>query len=228
MKLDVPKLPKKEGERKTERMYRLKRSEIFGSFEDGKGATDMSRAYKVSRQTAFKWKREWLAARDFLEAEPDLIREMKMDAMRVVKAKKILPAQVILDSKPMTNDHRDKLAKAQANTAIDKMRSKGLTIIHLAMDRIELLIDKEKNIKSLAAIISAVAPYVATRKDIGSEMEKPMSERRVEYIQNVMNIYNNKLEQHDKPIEDKGNTADETFEDHELEWTGPEPTTGEY
>jgi len=158
---------------------------IFAMFNDGYNDVHVAERMGVTKQAVGHWHKHWRAARDFMD-DPPAIAKMKKQIEINVKRQS---ARDIIE----THSQRMTLAKQVSN--VDMLREKGLTIIEAAMERVLELVAKEKSIKSLASLIASVAPYSLTRKDANIDKELSIGDRRLAFVQNVMNVYNNNTQQ---------------------------------
>jgi len=179
--------------------------EIYRAFSDGHTCIEVANIFKVSRQAAHLWHKSWLAWIDFSD-EPPVIKQMKEESTKVIT--KYNTSQVVLKEKQM------KSAIARSHTEVDKLRLRFLDIASASIDRIEELIQKEKSVGSLAKVLGAILPYVATKQDGDSNKGLTPDEKRTAFIQNVMNVYN--ISTNQKQL------TDGTTEDGEPEWAPEE------
>ena len=178
--------------------FREQHESVFADFAEGLSPRVVSEKYGVSYQIGCMWRRHWLAIIDFTDDPPKIVA-MKKEAATQIGSH---TATGIIDSK------YKRQAFALRVADINAMRLKGLNIIDLGMDRILELIAKEKSVKSIASVLSAILPYVAVRRDAMGDRGTPLDVKKATFIQNVMNVYNNPQ----KAI------PNETIEDIEPEW----------
>lgn len=173
--------------------------EIYEDFRNGMPCIQVSQKYNVSRQAAHLWHKSWLAWIDFAD-EPPVIKQMKAEAEKLIK---VNTAQSVIKEKQV------KMMVSRSHTEVDKLRLRFMDIANLSLDRIEDLIAEEKSVGSLAKLLGAVLPYVATKQDGDSGKGLTPDEKRTAFIQNVMNVYN---------ISTQKQINDGTTEDSEPEW----------
>lgn len=173
--------------------------EIYEDFRNGMPCIQVSQKYNVSRQAAHLWHKSWLAWIDFAD-EPPVIKQMKAEAEKLIK---VNTAQSVIKEKQV------KMMVSRSHTEVDKLRLRFMDIANLSLDRIEDLIAEEKSVGSLAKLLGAVLPYVATKQDGDSGKGLTPDEKRTAFIQNVMNVYN---------ISTQKQINDGTTEDSETEW----------
>jgi len=187
-------------------IFEINHGAIFNMFNEGYNNVQVAEQMGVTKQAAGHWHQHWRAAKDFMD-DPPAIKAMKKQVEITVRRQS---ANDIIET------HSQKMSLAKQVSNIDMLREKGLTIIEAAMERVLDLVAKEKSIKSLASLIASVAPYSLTRKNADLEKELSIGDRRMAFVQNVMNVYNNniKLPEH------------ETDEDDQLDGYTEEPSAG--
>lgn len=179
----------------SDRTFHNSYQEIYARFSEGKSCIKVAEEFNVSRQAAHRWRRAWFAWLEFSD-EPALISRIKKQTEMDVRANTI--------NKVMKESSLNK-AISRKTAEIDKLRLRGLNISNRILDRMELLIDKEKSVGGLAKALSAILPYVATKQDGDSDKGLTPDEKRMAFVKNVMNIYNinvNNKENDDESTED--------------------------
>jgi hypothetical protein len=170
---------------------------VFQDLDEGVTVTAIAKKYGTDRSNIHYIKRYWLAAMDFGGEEPvalarlkDIVREKAAVQREANKGPREKNLTIYGAAKEHAVSMTERELRRQIST-IDGIRVQGVGIVKKAFDRIEVLIDQEKSISSLAKVLSAVLPYVATKiehddPDKGESVES----RRTKFIQNVVNVYN--------------------------------------
>lgn len=153
---------------------------IYERFSEGASCITIAREFNVSRQAAHLWKKSWLAWLEFTD-EPRAIRILKKQAEHEVRYN---TKTVVL------KEAHIKKAVSRKAMEIDKLRLRGLDLSNRILDRMEMLIDKEKSVGGLAKALAAILPYVATKQDGDSDKGLTPDEKRMAFVKNVMNVYN--------------------------------------
>ncbi len=181
---------------------------IFEAFANKYGARRMAEMFNVSLSAVYKWKKTWLAWMDFAEEPPAITRMKEIAKKETVFNQR---GQII------KQEHMQR-AVSKKSAQIDALRMRSLGISNKILDRIEILISKEKSVGSLAKVLSALLPYVATKQSGDSDKGLTPDEKRIAFIQNVMNVYqihNSENTNNQNQLEDESDEDDYTDWDPE-------------
>lgn len=169
--------------------------DIYSRFSEGVSCIKIAEEFNVTRQAAHRWKRAWMAWLEFSD-EPAAITTLKKHVEKEVRYNN---ASTVLKEASL------KKSISRKTMEIDKLRLRGLDLSNKILDRMEVLIGKEKSVGGLAKALSAILPYVATKQDGDSDKGLTPDEKRMAFVKNVMNVYNiniNDKKEDDEPTED--------------------------
>lgn len=172
-------------------IFELNREEICQMYREGYTVATVAGRFSVSHRTANRWKEQYRTLAMFdLEQEPETVRRLKEAA--VAKAGQVYEKLRKYDEKKQKQLMAAVTAKALYK--VDDMREKGLDLIFKAMDKAEVLIEKTKDLGTVARLMSAILPYVAAHKGTEQKQrrEPGLEERRALFVQNILNVYHTK------------------------------------